>query len=125
MFPLKNTLVAVAKLLPGAPAVDFSSLKFRVYDPVLPSFSRDQDARLFPALADCGDAEGGVRVRRSAGHHAVFLVDAAAGKHQRARKECVAMALHHQHFEPGRAVAQQQQGRGRLGVDGRRHRIKS
>ena len=43
---------------------------------------------------------------------AVGLVHRAAGEDERAREKCIAMALDHQHFEPGGAVAQQQQGRG-------------
>ena len=95
---------------------------FRIDQRLRSPGARQQDAALLKGLADRRDPEaqgGGIEplaagVERGIGDDLlVALVDAAAGKHQRAGvKVDLIMAHHHEDLDfPGGAVAQQQNGR--------------
>lgn len=77
-----------------------------------------QDADLLEGLADRGDAERqrvGIEIGRTAGaarlcgKRMVAGIDPSARKHQRAGSKIDrVVADHHEHFEPGGSIAQQQ-----------------
>src|ERR1700676_240912 len=102
----------------------------RVDQGVRPAPPRQQDAALLKGFADRGDPEtyspgikplaAGIKLR-SGDDLLVALVDAAAGKHQRARvKVDLIMAYHHEDLDliRGCAVARQQGGGRGTGGDG-------